>query len=102
YKLLFKRDLGTPGNYLTDPMPPVGQLIGGELAWRQHTGGHSVAENWPAFIEWASQFIKGPHLRSKQPGAGKLYTLVHGGEVKPNQRLIRPGATGRAGTGQEP
>ena len=25
-----------PGNYLTDAMPPVGQLIGGELAWRQH------------------------------------------------------------------
>ena len=58
YKLLGKRDLGTPGNYLTDPMPPVGKLIGGELAWRQHNGGHSVAENWPSFIEWASQFLK--------------------------------------------
>jgi len=60
YKLLGKRDLGTPGNYLTDQMPPVGQLISGELAWRQHSGGHSVAENWPSFIEWASQFIKAP------------------------------------------
>jgi len=58
YRLLGKRNLGTAGNYLTDSMPPVGQLIGGELAWRQHNGGHSVAENWPAFIEWASQFIK--------------------------------------------
>src|SRR6185436_1597961 len=55
YRLLRQRDLGTPGNYLTDAMPPVGQLIGAELAWRQHTGGHSVAENWPSFIEWASQ-----------------------------------------------
>lgn len=63
YRLLGKRDLGTPGNYLTDPMPPVGQLIGGELAWRQHNGGHSVAENWSSFIEWASQFIKTPGLR---------------------------------------
>src|SRR5262249_49074447 len=45
YKLFGKRDLGTPGNYLTDSMPPVNQLIGGELAWRQHSGGHSVAEN---------------------------------------------------------
>jgi lysophospholipase L1-like esterase len=60
YRLLGKRDLGTPGNYLTDPMPPIGQLIGGELAWRQHSGGHSVAENWPSFIEWVSQFIKTP------------------------------------------
>lgn len=60
YRLLGKRELGTSGNYLTDLMPAVGQLIGGELAWRQHNGGHSVAENWPAFIEWASQFIKTP------------------------------------------
>ncbi len=58
YRLLGKRDLGTPGNYLTDPMPAVGQLIGGELAWRQHSGGHSAAENWPSFVNWASQFIK--------------------------------------------
>jgi hypothetical protein len=50
YQLLGKRNLGTPGDNLTDPMPPVLTLIGGELAWRQHTGGHSVAENWPAFI----------------------------------------------------
>ena len=63
YKIVGKRDLGTPGNYLTDAMPPVTQLIGGELAWRQHTGGHSVAENWPTFIEWASQFIKRPQVR---------------------------------------
>ncbi|HKV41326.1 MAG TPA: acetylxylan esterase [Blastocatellia bacterium] len=68
YKLLGKRDLGTPGNYLTDQMPPVGQLIGGELAWRQHNGGHSVAENWPAFIEWASQFIKAPNARPTARG----------------------------------
>ena len=69
YRLLGKRDLGTPGNYLTDPMPPVGQLIGGELAWRQHEGGHSVAENWPAFIEWVGQFIKGRRVRAVRPSA---------------------------------
>ena len=67
YTILGKRDLGTPGNYLTDPMPPVLTLIGGELAWRQHTGGHSVAENWPSFIAWSSQFIKGPSLPTTQP-----------------------------------
>jgi len=67
YRILGKRDLGTPGNYLTDPMPPVLTLIGGELAWRQHTGGHSVAENWPAFIAWSSQFLHGPPLPATQP-----------------------------------
>jgi lysophospholipase L1-like esterase len=71
YRLLGKRDLGTPGNYLTDPMPPVGQLIGGDLAWRQHNGGHSVAENWPSFIEWAGQFIKAPRSRADASSASK-------------------------------
>jgi hypothetical protein len=69
YRVLGKRDLGTPGNYLTDPMPPVTQLIGGELAWRQHTGGHSVAENWPAFMDWVSQFIQAPPLPATHPTA---------------------------------
>ena len=50
-------------------MPPVGQLIGGELASRQHEGGHSVAENWPSFIEWVSQFIKGRPVRAERPGS---------------------------------
>lgn len=65
YRLLGRRDLGTPGDYLTDPMPPVGKLIGGELAWRQHEGGHSVAENWPSFVDWVGRFIKGRRLRAR-------------------------------------
>ncbi|MCW3053687.1 MAG: hypothetical protein JWN14_2857, partial [Chthonomonadales bacterium] len=31
YRLLGKKDLGTPGDYLTDPMPPIKTLIGGDL-----------------------------------------------------------------------
>src|SRR5262249_6706449 len=49
--------------YLTDSMPPVTQLIGGELAWRQHEGGHDVTPNWPAFFEWVGNYIKSPGLR---------------------------------------
>jgi hypothetical protein len=62
YRLLGKKDFGTPGNYLTDPMPPVGTLIGGELAWRQHEGGHTSGPNWPAFFEWIGNYIKVPPL----------------------------------------
>lgn len=62
YRLLGKKDFGTPGDYLTDQMPPVGQLIGGELAWRQHEGGHEVTPNWPAFFEWVGQYIQAPPL----------------------------------------
>jgi hypothetical protein len=61
YKLLGKHDLGTPGNYLTDPMPPVNTaLTNGELAWRQHDGGHTDAPNWPTFLKWADRYIHGP------------------------------------------
>jgi lysophospholipase L1-like esterase len=60
YRLLGKKDFGTPGDYLTDPMPPVNQLIGGDLAWRQHDGGHDVTPNWPAFFQWVAAYIKAP------------------------------------------
>jgi lysophospholipase L1-like esterase len=62
YRLLDKKDFGTSGDYLTDPMPPVNQLIGGELAWRQHDGGHDITPNWPAFFQWVSTYIKAPPL----------------------------------------
>lgn len=58
YRLLGKDDFGTPGDYLSDPMPPVGKLIGGELAWRQHSGGHDATPNWPSFFMWVGNYIK--------------------------------------------
>jgi lysophospholipase L1-like esterase len=62
YVLLGKNGFGTPGDYLTDPMPPLKTLIGGELAWRQHEGGHDVTPNWPSFFEWVETYIKAPPL----------------------------------------
>jgi (4-O-methyl)-D-glucuronate---lignin esterase len=66
YRLLGKKDLGTPGNYLTDRMPPVNKLIGGELAWRQHDGGHTNIPNFPAFYDWAGRYISSPGLKKKK------------------------------------
>jgi hypothetical protein len=65
YRLLDKKDLGTSGDYLTDKMPAVNTLIGGELAWRQHDGGHTNVPNFPAFFEWASKSISSPGLKKK-------------------------------------
>jgi len=60
YRLLGAKDLGTPGNYLTDPMPPLNTVLdSGELAWRQHDGGHTDGPNWPAFLKWADRYL--PH-----------------------------------------
>lgn len=52
FRLLGKKDLGTI------EFPPVDTaLIDGELAWRQHSGGHTTGPNWPTFIEFASRYI---------------------------------------------
>jgi hypothetical protein len=58
YRLLGKKDLGT------SEFPPMETpLIDGELAYRQHSGGHTPAPNWPAFLTFAGRYIKGPQLR---------------------------------------
>ncbi len=33
-------------------------MLDGELAWRQHDGGHTDAPNFKFFIPWASKFLK--------------------------------------------
>jgi hypothetical protein len=66
YRLLGKKDLGTTGDYLTDKMPAVNTLIGGELAWRQHDGGHTNVPNFPAFFEWAGHYISSPGSLQKK------------------------------------
>jgi hypothetical protein len=55
FRLLGVRDLGTSDDTLTEKMPPVNiGLLAGELAWRQHDGGHTDGPNWRYFIPWAS------------------------------------------------
>ena len=54
FKLLGVKDLGVSNNYRTEQMPPVNQgLLNGQLAWRQHDGGHTDAPNIKYFIQWA-------------------------------------------------
>lgn len=71
YELLGKRGFGVSGNYLSDTMPPVGRLIGGELAWRQHDGGHEATPNWPAFFDWVGRYIKAPPQSQGTSGDAK-------------------------------
>ncbi len=55
YRLLGKQGLGT------DEFPPMGTaLISGDLGFRQHSGGHTPAPNWPAFLEFAGHYLHGP------------------------------------------
>jgi hypothetical protein len=56
YKLLGAHDLGVSNDYRTERMPPVNTgLLDGELAWRQHDGGHTDAPNVKYFIQWADR-----------------------------------------------
>jgi len=55
FRLLGARDIGDKGDYRTAKMPPVNTgLLDGELAWRQHDGGHEDRSNMKYFIEWAN------------------------------------------------
>ena len=58
FKLLGVKDIGVSNDYKTEVMPPVNTgLLDGELAWRQHDGGHTDAPNMKYFIEWATKKI---------------------------------------------
>jgi hypothetical protein len=58
FGLLGARGLDVAGDYKTAVMPPVNQgLLDGELAWRQHDGGHTDAPNMKYFIQWTDKFI---------------------------------------------
>ncbi len=59
FRLLGARDLGVTDDYRTEQMPPVNHgLLDGQLAWRQHDGGHTDAPNVKYFIQWADRFIE--------------------------------------------
>jgi hypothetical protein len=58
FKLVGARDLGVTNDYKTEKMPPVNTgLLNGELAWRQHDGGHTDAPNVKYFIAWANKLM---------------------------------------------
>jgi hypothetical protein len=58
YTLLGAKGLNVEGDYRTAKMPPVNQgLLDGQLAWRQHDGGHTDAPNMKWFLQWANKFM---------------------------------------------
>jgi hypothetical protein len=55
YKLLGKKDMGT------SEFPPIETpLVDGDVAFRQHTGGHTPGPNWPTFIAFAERYLSTP------------------------------------------
>ncbi len=61
YRLLGKKDLGT------SEFPELEKaIIDGELAFRQHKGGHSTGPNWPTFLAFADRYIKLKDLQERE------------------------------------
>lgn len=52
YRLLGQKDLGT-----TEFPPVETTLVDGEIAFRQHTAGHTPMPNWPVFIQYAAKYF---------------------------------------------
>ena len=71
FRLLGAKDLGVSNNYQKEKMPPVNTgLLDGQLAWRQHDGGHTDGPNWKYFMPWADKFIHHTppaHARADRP-----------------------------------
>jgi hypothetical protein len=58
FRLLGARDLGVTEDYRTAQKPAVNTgLLDGELAWRQHDGGHEDRTNMKHFIAWAGKLL---------------------------------------------
>jgi hypothetical protein len=62
YRLLGGKDLGT-----TEFPAAETALIGGDIAFRQHSGGHTAGPNWPYFLEFAGRYLKAPGATAASP-----------------------------------
>ena len=79
FRLLGAKTLGVSDDYMKERMPPVNVgLLDGQLAWRQHDGGHTDAPNWKYFLSWADYFL------------GRRYTPAPPVPVPPMQSAAQP------------
>jgi lysophospholipase L1-like esterase len=99
FRLLGAKDLGTTDDYRTEKMPPVNVgLLDGQLAWRQHDGGHTDGPNWKYFIAWADKFFN--RVRAATPGpapvpADQAVPRTDQNSLTAHAQLLEKAATGR-------
>lgn len=74
YRLLGKKDLGT------SEFPPMETpLIDGDIAFREHSGGHTAGPNWATFLTFASRYIHAPTLPATNAGSPARGVIMTGG-----------------------
>lgn len=73
YRVLGKTGYGYDvEDWVHEPLPPVGTLKGGELAFRQHEGGHTSGPNIPPFFEWVGAYITSPDAPASADAAAEI------------------------------
>ncbi|MBI2929125.1 MAG: acetylxylan esterase [Verrucomicrobia bacterium] len=63
YQLLGKKALAS------SEFPEIDTLVDGDVAFRQHSGGHTDGPNWPTFLTFANRYLKGSQLPAAQPAS---------------------------------
>jgi hypothetical protein len=82
YRLLGKKDLGTA------EFPPMETpLIDGDLAFRQHSGGHTPGPNWPTFLSFAGRYLHAPGVAASAGPASGL-APAHLSSAQDRERLL--------------
>jgi lysophospholipase L1-like esterase len=91
FRLLGAKDLGRSDDYKTEKMPAVNvSLLDGQLAWRQHDGGHTDGPNWKYFIPWADRMLHHmPPASATQP-----VPRVDGNSAQAHKDLLEKAAKG--------
>jgi hypothetical protein len=70
YTLLGKKGVSDATGPVT-ALPPVGTpLVAGELAFRQHPGGHTIQPNFATFLDWSSRYMTPTAPGSKSAHSG--------------------------------
>jgi hypothetical protein len=78
YRLLGKKDMGVTQFPLIETA-----LIDGDVAFRQHSGGHTPAPNWPTFLVFASRYI-----HADQPGPTPEQKAIASAAIKDHQHMM--------------
>jgi lysophospholipase L1-like esterase len=76
FRLLGARDLGRSDDYKIEKMPAVNvDMLDGQLAWRQHDGGHTDEPNVEHFIKWTDRLFA--KADGKEPPTAVAPTSLH-------------------------
>ena len=109
FRLLGARDLGVTEDYRAAKMPPVNTgLLDGELAWRQHDGGHEDRSNMSFFIAWANKLLaahaargsRGPAADARRPQLPPRPPAAAGQGEERGHRSLLPGRLHHASLGR--